>query len=245
MSLNIGDALSTAAEKLTTTAGLQLGGLYVLAVLLTTVGSNSIAAAASPQISESSQIGLALPVGAAGGGVLLALGVILGLVLTVVVLRTVDHDASELDSIPDGAADNLAKTIVFLLVAGIIQGILVAIGFIFLVIPGLFVLVSLYFAQVYIAVEGEGPLEGLSSSWGLAKGNRLSIFGLVLVVGVISFLGALVGQAVATASPAAGSLVSAAVSGFLSVFTTAALVDAYHQLTASQAKKEDLLEQPE
>lgn len=244
MSLNIGDAISTGAEKLTTTAGLQLGALYVVTVLLTGIGSQSMSVALAPEMSQSTQSALAFPIGAAGGAVLALVGLLLGAVLTVVVLRTVAHDTAELDSIPSGVTDALPKTVLFLVIAGVIQGISVGIGFVLLIIPGLFLLVSFYFTQVYIAVEGEGPLEALSSSWGLSKGDRLPIFGLVIVLGAISFLGTIVGQVVGIASPVLGSLLSLLVSGFLTIFTAAALVDAYEQLSSEQETQEDLLEQP-
>lgn len=244
MSLNIGEAVSTGFEKLRTPAGLQLGGLYVLAVVLTGVGANSITTALLPETAQIDTPALALPIGAAAGALVMALGILLGLVLSVVILRAVNHPTADLDSIPDGLTRALPKTLLFLLIAGLIQGVLVAIGLVLLVIPGLFVLVSLYFAQVYIVIEDEGPLEGLSSSWSLSKGNRLSIFGLIVVVGVIAILGSLVGEVVGILSPVVGSLLSLAVTGFLNVFTTGALVDAYHQLADEQAEMDDLLEQP-
>ena len=54
--------------------------------------------------------------------------------------------------------------------------------FVLLVIPGLFVLVSLLFAAVYIADRDENVLDAIRDSWGLASGNRWQLFGLVLVV---------------------------------------------------------------
>lgn len=244
MSLNIGDALSTGAEKVTTTAGLQLGALYVVAVLLTSVGSDSIVAAIGGPMARGGQSALAFPVGVAGGVVLVLLGALVSVALTVIILRTVNHDAAELDSIPAGVTDALAKTVVFLIIAGIIQAVAIGIGFVLLIIPGLFLLVSLYFAQVYIAVEGEGPIEALSSSWALAKGDRFAIFGLVLVLAIVGILAGVVGEIVGIVSPLVGSLLSLTISGFLTVFSTAALVDAYHQLRSEQEAQEDLLQEP-
>jgi len=111
---------------------------------------------------------LSLPIGVAGGAALATLGAVLNVAFTIVALRALDHDAAELGSIPGGVADDMLKTWVFLVVALIVQGIAVAIGFVALFIPGLFLLVSLIFTQVYVAVEGEGPFQALSSSWSLA-----------------------------------------------------------------------------
>jgi len=245
MSLNIGDAISTGVEKVTTTAGVQLGALYVVAVVLTTVGSQSITAAFGPEVPRAGRPALALPIGVAGGVVVMLIGFLIAVVLSVIVFRTVAHDTSALDSIPAGVTEALPTTVLYLAVAGIIQGILVVLGLVLLVIPGLFVLVSLYFSQVYIAVEGEGPIEGLKSSWGLAKGDRLRVFGLVIVIAVVGVLTSMIGELVGVASPLLGSLASLVASGFLTVFTSAALVDAYYQLDTEQERQEALLQQPE
>jgi len=144
----------------------------------------------------------------------------------------VAHDAHELESIPRGVADNLLLPGVFLVVAGIVQAIAILLGFIALIIPGFFIMVSLIFTQVYIAVEDEGPFEALSSSWSLAKGNRFPLFGLGVILVVVSLLGSIPSTIVSILSPVAGSLLSYLITGFISVFSWAVLVAAYEQLTS-------------
>lgn len=244
MSLHIGDALSNGLAKLQTTVGLQLSGLYVVSLLLTALGANSMVIALAPELPQNAAPSFTLPIGIAGGAALMLVGLLGTVVLAVVVLRAVAHPVADLDSFPEGLTRTLPKTLVFLLIAGLIQGVLVAVGLVLLIIPGLFVLVSLYFSQVYIAVEDQGPLEGLSSSWSLSKGNRFHVFGLLLVLGVISVLASAAGELVGIASPTAGTLLSLVISGFLSVFSSAVIVDAYHQLSREQAEQEDLLEEP-
>jgi len=124
---------------------------------------------------------------------------------------------------------------VFLLIALIVQGIAVAIGFVALFIPGLFLLVSLIFTQVFVAVEGEGPFEALSSSWSLAKGNRFPLFGLGVVIFVISLLASIPTGIVTVFSPAVGTLLTYVVSGFVSIFSLAVMIDAYQQLKSEEA----------
>lgn len=244
MSLHIGDALSNGLAKLQTTVGLQLSGLYVVTLLLTALGANSMVTGMAPELPSTATPALSLPIGAAAGAALMLVGLLGTVVLSVVVLRAVDHPVAELDSYPAGLTRTLPKTIVFLLIAGLIQGILVAVGLVLLVIPGLFVLVSLYFSQVYIAVEDQGPIEGLSSSWSLAKGNRFRVFGLLVVLGVVGILGSIFGELVGLASPTAGSVLSLVLSGFVSVFSSAVIVDAYQQLSREQTEREDLLQEP-
>lgn len=241
MSLNIGDALSTGAEKLTTAAGVQLAVIYIALQLLTALGTNSaIAAFETPAgTSGMATTTLSLPIGVAGGAALAALGGILNVALTIVVLRAVAHDAAELGSIPGGVADDMLKTWVFLVIALIVQGVAVAIGFVLLIIPGLFLLVSLIFTQVFVAVEGEGPFEALGSSWSLAKGNRFSLFGLGIVLFVISLLASIPTAVVAFVSPIVGTVLNYVVSGFVSIFSIAVLVAAYQQLSSGVATTTD------
>ncbi|WP_435119063.1 hypothetical protein [Halolamina sp. C58] len=232
MSLNIGDALSTGAEKLTTTGGIQLGVIYVVLQLLTVLGTNSaVASIATPAgTSGMATTTLSLPIGVAGGAALATLGGVLNVAFTIVALRALDHDAADLGSIPGGVTDDMLKTWVFLVIALIVQGIAIAIGFVALFIPGLFLLVSLIFTQVYVAVEGEGPFEALSSSWSLAKGNRFPLFGLGVVIFVISLLASIPTGILTVFSPVAGTVSTYVVSGFVSIFSMAVLIDAYHQL---------------
>lgn len=261
MSLNIGDALSTGAEKLTTTAGIQLGVIYVVLQLLTAVGTNSAISSIDTSAGTSGMAtpALSLPLGVAGGAVLAALGGILNVALTIVVFRTLAHDTADLGSIPTGVTDNMLKTWVFLVVAMIIQTLIIGGGYIVLAVLGvagilpalavllgiivlipltLFLLVSLIFTQVYVTVEDEGPLQALSSSWALAKGNRFPLFGLGVILFVISLLVSIPTAIVALLSPVVGSVLNYVVSGFVTIFSWAVLVAAYEQLSSETSTTE-------
>ena len=236
MSLNIGDALSTGVEKLTTAAGIQLAVVYILLQLLTVLGTNSaVVAIDTPAGSSGMTPALSLPIGIAGGAALAFLGGILNVVLTIVVLRAMTHDAAELGSIPAGVADSMLKTWVFLVVALIVQGIAVFFGTIALIVPGIFLAVSLIFTQIFVAVEDEGPFEALSSSWSLAKGNRFPLFGLGVVLFVISLLVTIPATVLTFVVPTAGTLLNYVASGFVSIFSLAVLVNAYHQLNTEES----------
>lgn len=78
------------------------------------------------------------------------------------------------------------------IVGGILFAILVTAGFILLLVPGLFLLTSLFFWTIYVAVEGENFIDAMKSSWNLTKGKRIDLFLLGLAftftIGVISTL---------------------------------------------------------
>ena len=72
-----------------------------------------------------------------------------------------------------------------LLAASIITGILIVLGFVALIVPG--VILALMFSLVYPAImlEGTGVLEGLSRSRVLVSNRWLKTFGLLLLLGII------------------------------------------------------------
>ena len=75
--------------------------------------------------------------------------------------------------------------LLFLLAASIITGILVVLGFIALIVPG--IILAIMFSLVYPAImlEGTGVLGSLSRSRALVSNRWLKTFGLFLVLGII------------------------------------------------------------
>ena len=71
----------------------------------------------------------------------------------------------------------------------ICAGILVAIGFMLLVIPGLILLTMFFVIVPVCVVEGMGPFQSLGRSSALTKGYRWRIFAIYLVPGLIIGIG--------------------------------------------------------
>lgn len=228
MSLQIGDALSRGFEKLTTGAGLQLAAVYTLLTLLSTVGINSVTVAMAGLQNTPA---LALPLGVVGGGALFVVAVLANLVVSLVLFRTMAHERTELGSIPSDATRSLVRGSVFLLVANLLVSLAVVVGFLFLIVPGVFLFVSLVFTQVYVAVEDMGPVESMGASWRLSKGNRLSIFLLFLVLLALAVGVGFVGIVPSLVSPLLGSVATTLLSSVVNVFLVAVIVDAYLQLS--------------
>jgi|SRR5579871_475316 len=74
--------------------------------------------------------------------------------------------------------------IVNLFVAGVLTGILVGIGFVLLIVPGIFLATRLAFATFFIVDEGAGPIEAIQRSWDMTRGHfwQLFLFGIVVVI---------------------------------------------------------------
>lgn len=71
----------------------------------------------------------------------------------------------------------------------ILYGLIVILGLILLIIPGIILSIKFYFFEYFIVDKGLGPIEALKRSWRLTKGAGWNLFLLFLLLGLINFLG--------------------------------------------------------
>lgn len=74
--------------------------------------------------------------------------------------------------------------------ATIVAGVLIAIGFVLVIIPGIFLVVSFAVVWEALIIEGAGPIESIKRSWRLVSGERWRVFGaglLVMIIAIIVF----------------------------------------------------------
>lgn len=102
----------------------------------------------------------------------------------------------------------------------LIYGIVVMIGIICFVVPGVILGIRLQFYRYLIVDKGMGQIEALTTSWQMTKGSFWNLLGLAIVLIVVNILGALL--------LVVGLLVTAP----LSVLATA---EVYRKLEAKQA----------
>jgi hypothetical protein len=118
----------------------------------------------------------------------------------------------------------------------IVMAILVGIGFVLLVIPGLILLTMWFVGTPVCVVERKGPLASLGRSSELTKGHRWKIFGLMLLLILISaVISPLIDVAfLAVAGLAATFVVSLIWNALWGAFYAIAVVVAYHDLRAAK-----------
>lgn len=78
-----------------------------------------------------------------------------------------------------------------MLFGSIFYGLIVTLGLILLIIPGIIFGIKFYFYEYFIVDKGLGPIEALKRSWRVTKGVGWNLFFFFLLVGVINLLGAL------------------------------------------------------
>jgi hypothetical protein len=92
---------------------------------------------------------------------------------------------------------------------------------------------SFFFFRQKIASEDIGPIDALTDSWSLVQGNRLTVFGLAVLLAVISFISSSIGSSLFSLfSPSAGVIASVVIGAALLVFDSAVAAQAYLQLRA-------------
>ncbi len=231
--LRIGSALSDGIDSLTTRGGARLVAAYVVLQVIVQVAINSLFATTLadqlPAEAMNTAYPLALDVPLAVSGLVTVLALVATMLVSIVAMRALYAD---LDEVPNAQhTRRLPRTLAVLILVSLITGVAIGIGFVFLVIPGIFLAVALVFTQLAVVVEEAGVVEAMKRSWSLTKGNRIRLFALGLIVAVVSgIVGALFGL-LGVVSPAVGNLVSAAMTGVASLFGLAVLVSAYQQIT--------------
>lgn len=76
----------------------------------------------------------------------------------------------------------LGLRLVYLVAALLVAAIIVGIGLIFLILPGIYLALRFALHPAAVMVDGEGPLRALSESWNRTGGHLLTILGFWLAL---------------------------------------------------------------
>lgn len=126
-------------------------------------------------------------------------------------------------------------TVVALILASILYGIIVGIGFIFLVIPGIYLLVRFLFVSEVIVLERTGIWEAFGRSSQLVSGSWWRVFGIGLLVFIITailegIVGSVAGALFFTGHRVLGQAASSIVAILVKPFELGALILLYYDL---------------
>lgn len=167
---------------------------------------------------------------------LLALAIVIE-AIRIVAVRAFAND--ELDGVPRALAVRrlpiataygfVAVILIYLTIA-----VVSALTFFLLFVPALFVYIGLLFVRQEIAVADKGPIQAISGSWGLVKGNRWEILGLAVVLFLVAVVTWLLASLLA--GPA-GTVGAALLSSLNLAFGMALVTEAYVRLSPSGVDK--------
>ncbi|MDQ2700855.1 MAG: hypothetical protein M3Y23_05945, partial [Actinomycetota bacterium] len=101
---------------------------------------------------------------------------------------------------------SVSGKLVSIILLQIVVGILVGIGFVFCIVPGVFLLLMWAVAIPSMVVEDLGVFDSMSRSSDLTKDNRMRILGVILVIIAAYILLAIIGALLVAAVPILGIL---------------------------------------
>lgn len=231
MALHLGRAIGNGIRRTLNVTGLVLMVLMFVYTFGFVTATNTIVANALPgRLQSQAQIGFALPLSTASAATLGGVCMLIGMVVLLVAARAFVREPGNRGWDGSLFTRRMGWAILSAIAANILVSIAVSIGFVLLVIPGLYLAVSFMFVFFGIAVEDLGVLDAMRRSWALASGNRWRLLALVLIVGIGTGALSSVGSVVAIANPAAGQLVSLAITAPLAMFSYGILADAFLQV---------------
>lgn len=118
-------------------------------------------------------------------------------------------------------------------VGGIITTVATGLGTLLLVIPGLFIAVSLFFVRQEVAVKNRNFVDAIAGSWTLTRGLRVEVFGLAALLFVINLLVSSPATVLFFIDPVVATVLGVVVGSIATVFGIAVTTRAYAQLQTS------------
>ena len=156
------------------------------------------------------------------------------LILQPIIMAAITHAIGEnylSRSVTFGGALRFALSIVLpLLGTWILASIIVLVGFVFFVVPGLILMLMFAVLTPVMVTEGVFGFTAMERSWALMKGNMLRALGLLIVTTILSSALTAGVDLMAGFIPVIGSVVGGVVQGAANAFGTAALVVLYFDI---------------
>ncbi|WP_312621453.1 hypothetical protein [Haloarcula sp. 1CSR25-25] len=237
MALQIGRAISNGIRRSVSPVGIALMVLTFLYVGIFTSSVNTIVAGAlPPEIRQEAQIGLTLPLSSVVAAGLTLASLLFGMAIYIAAARALTRQGSDSGTVTGSLfTRRIGRALLTAVGANIVIGIATFIGFVLLVIPGIFLMVSFAFVVFAIAVEDRRLIDSLRRSWALSRGNRWRLAGLLLLVGVVTGLVSSIGSLASFVSPGIGQLVTFLVTAPLTILGYGIIADAYLQIRDEQS----------
>ncbi|MFB6157286.1 MAG: hypothetical protein ABEJ34_05535 [Haloferacaceae archaeon] len=240
--LSVGGAVRDGAARFLSRTGALLLALYLPAMVLYQLSFNGLLdALLGSRLPGEASVGVTYPAPTAVHAAVVLVTLVGMSAFTVVAVRTFVAGAT--DDIPrEFYTRRLPWTTANVIVGGLAFGLLVVIGSLLLVIPGIVAYVGLVFTTMFIAAEDEHFVAAFRRSWGLVRPAFLSVFALLLVLVVgVGLAAGIVGAVLSVGAAAVGletwsNVVSTAVTVPLSLFVLAVLAAAFDRLRGTRTR---------
>ena len=120
-----------------------------------------------------------------------------------------------------------AKRIPALIVIGLLTVVPILVGFLFFIIPGIYIALRFQLAMPACFIDRKSPVSSVRASWNASSGNVGKLFVIGLIIGVVSLVISGVAAVLGFVVPLLGNLWSAAFTAVLSPLGTLTLSYVY------------------
>ena len=214
---------------------------YVPIVLLSVLGEMPIPGVTAPSLNPLDPAAAAPPPAMPGAGFWLAYLAVMLLFLVEVGAIThgvIHHLAGKRVSLGAMIAAGLRRFVPLLFV-GVLAYLIIVVGMILLVVPGVIFACALVAAIPAVVVERPGVFGAIKRSFALTKGKRLAIFAIMLVLFIVAMGLALIGsfllpQLTASFAPMLGTLLGLVVNAVFGTLLWVAPGVVYHDLRVAK-----------
>ncbi|MFB6173807.1 MAG: hypothetical protein ABEI39_04115 [Halobacteriales archaeon] len=250
MALHVGDIVREGARRTVGRNSLGLIGAFLLVRLASAVASETLLRANRRVLTGLGGGGPADALAGVGGPTPLALALPLPAALVLVAALAVLAEAVRIVAVRTlvrGATDRLPRAVLRRrigwatlngMIGGVVVGVLIAVGLVVLIAPGVFLAVVFLFVRGEVAVADKNVIDAMAGSWDLTSGHRVELLALVLVLVAAGVAGALPSVVLGAVDPLLGALSGALAGAVTTVFAVAVTARAYVQLRAARPHRE-------
>lgn len=239
MSLNVSRAIREAAYRTVSRNGAIFVLVFALLGTLSTVVTDSLLLLVDSfagEVEGAEPVGVPTPLGLPlSGSVIVLLGLawlLANAAASVVAMRVLVSD--QVETIPDDMLSRrLTRATVNDVAAEVVAAVMIGIGLLLLVVPGVFLAICFYFSRPLIAVEDRSFVDALAESWRLTRGHRLRVFALLVIVALVGLAVSIPATLVSglfAAAPAVGAVIGIVLGAVTTVFGLAVVARAFVQL---------------
>jgi len=159
---------------------------------------------------------------------------IIGQIATGMVVKSASDILEKGTSTLDQSFDFVVSKLLSLLGAAILIGIIVGIGLLLLIIPGIIFWIWFSLVVPAIIIEQKDVFESMSRSRRLVSNRWLKTFVLFLLVGLILFIVGIIAVTIAAPLGIAGSIVSSIITAFVTPLVPLATTFFYYSMLAKE-----------
>jgi hypothetical protein len=234
MTFKLTRAFTGGLRRSVSTSGFVVLTLTILSQFAIVVAINTLVAEAIPDDVPASQtipMGLTAPISSTVAAALAVVAFLFSLYIVLLAPRLLTRETRSLSKLPASVfTRRFVRAYLSIALVSILLAIAIPLGFSMLFVPGIFIAVSFQFAVFAVAVEDAGPIDALRRSWNLSSGNRWRLFGLLILLLVLSVTGNVVGTAFTLANRTIGQVLSILVNAALLLCMYGVISDAFVQL---------------